>query len=73
MKFVKVLNPILSITSGMVKFDCEVYKNGRRDRKNETSLRRVHDKKVIWKLKEDGIYVRREYAEAYRLIIDPEV
>lgn len=55
MKFLRVTNTIRRITSSEVEFS------------NNTTLRRVHDRKTVWKLLKDGVYVRREFALAYKL------
>jgi hypothetical protein len=65
MKFVKVSNPITFISSKAVYFTTGKY--------TESAVSRIlGDKrgaKVCWKLKPDGIYVRQEYIESYKLTI----
>ena len=61
MKFVQVGNKINSISTKEVEFE-----NGKG---TTTTLRRIHNKKTIWLLRKDGIYVNREFALAYKLEI----
>jgi hypothetical protein len=62
MNFIKVDNDIYSITSKGVEFY-----NPAAGQNALTFLLRVHNKKTIWKLLPDGIYVRKEFVEAYKL------
>lgn len=58
MKFVKVNDTILKISSGEVEF---------RHGDSPTTLRRIHRRRVQWMLRKDGIYVRKELVDAYGL------
>jgi hypothetical protein len=58
MKFVKVNNTILNISTGEVQF---------RHGDTPTTLRRIHRRRTQWMLRRDGIYVRKELADAYGL------
>ena len=62
MKFLKVNNKIKSISLDAVVFEI--------NDKDYTFLRRVHKKIILWKLMKDGIYVGKEYANAYNLTVD---
>lgn len=62
-KFVKVTNPIREITSLKVEFwhkttSGECY---------TCLLHKSDTYGILWKLLKDGIYVRKEFAEAYHL------
>jgi hypothetical protein len=59
MEYLNVTNKINQITSKVVMFST--------DDKNEVHLLRKHKALVIWKLNHKGIFVLREYAEAYKL------
>ena len=58
MKFVKVKNTILKISTSQVDF---------RHGDTPTELRRIHKRRVQWMLRKDGIYVRKELVDAYGL------
>ena len=62
MKFLKVNNKLKSISLDAAVFEI--------NDKDYTLLRRIFQKKTIWKIGKDGIYVRKEYAEAYKLNVD---
>ena len=61
MKFVRIITPIVSNTLNTITF-----KRG----DDEITLRRIHNKKVIWKFVYDGtgdVLVNRDWAMAYKL------
>jgi hypothetical protein len=70
MTFVKVFNKIVKITSSEVIFDNPEAAKKYHGKSAETFLKRFHDKKILWRLMPDGIYVRREYAVSYKLLTD---
>jgi hypothetical protein len=57
-KFVKVTNTILNISTGRVQF---------RHGDTPTTLSRVHHKRTQWIIRKDGLYVRKDLADAYGL------
>jgi len=61
MKFVKVKNTILNISTTEVQF-----RNG----DTPTTLRRIgiYSKKIQWTLRKDGLYVRNDLVNSYELI-----
>jgi len=58
MKFVKVNNTILFISTGKIQF---------RHRDSPTTLSRVHHKRTQWVVRKDGLYVRKDLVDAYDL------
>lgn len=58
MKFVKVTNTILNISTGRVQF---------RHGDTPTVLSRVHHKRTQWVIRRDGFYVRKDLADSYGL------
>ena len=60
-KFVKITAPIKSITSQSVCFAF-------RDDDEVFLKRKDYDNKSVWKLKKDGLYIRRKIAEIYGLM-----
>lgn len=58
MKFVKVSNTILFLSTGRIQF---------RHGDTPTTLSRVHHKRTQWIIRKDGLYVRKDLADAYGL------
>lgn len=58
MKFVKVNNTILNISTRKVEF---------RHGDTPTTLSRVHNKRTQWVIRNDGLYVRKDLVDAYGL------
>jgi len=58
MKFVKVKNTILSISTGKIQF---------RHGDTPTVLSRVHHKRTQWIIRKDGLYVRKDLVDTHNL------
>jgi len=63
MKFVRVTNKINKISTNNVEFLTNITGE-------IIHINRIFQNKVNWKLQKNGIYVRREMVEAYKLTIN---
>jgi hypothetical protein len=58
MKFVKVTDTILMISTGKIEF-----KHGN----SPVTLSRVHHKRTQWIIRKDGLYVRKDLVDSHNL------
>lgn len=68
-KFVKVANNVLNMSLRDITFDNPKAAKSRGGKSAETTLLRVvsDSNRLVWTLRKDGVYVRKEFADAYEL------
>lgn len=69
-KFVKVTNEVLKMDLQEITFNNPAEAKARGGSSAETTLRRVMSGcgLMVWTLRKDGVYVRKEFVDAYNLV-----
>jgi hypothetical protein len=70
-KFVKVANEVLNMNLRDITFNNPAEAKARGGSSAETTLLRVMSDSnlLVWTLRKDGVYVRKEFADAYNLVL----